>query len=88
MITKRDILKNILIGCIVVGVGSVIYYVLPEFLDLESEKVSYTGFPTYSCTEPFEVTSCLNRTALQGYIFTPNGKSVMDTGFKFASSSP
>ena len=85
---KRDIIKLTLIGLIVAGLGSTILYVLPEYFDLESEKISYTGFPTYACTEPFEVTSCLNRTALQGFMFNNDGSQVVDIGFKLSSSNP
>lgn len=79
---KREIIKISLIGLIVAGLGGTIIYVLPEYFDLETEKVTYTGFPTYACTEPFEVTSCLNRTALQSFMFNSDGMQVVDLGFK------
>lgn len=82
MITKRLILKNTLIGVIVLSVGLTVYVILPEFMDLSNQEMIYQGHPTYACTEPFKVQSCLNKTRLNGYQFSNNGLLVTDIGFK------
>ncbi len=78
---KRGIIKLTLIGLIVAGASSTIFYVLPQYFDIETEKVTYTGFPTYSCTEPFNVDTCLNKTNMNGYMFSNDGLEVIDINF-------
>jgi len=83
MITKRFILKNSLIGIIIVSVIITVYVVLPSVMDLTAEKITYTGFPTYSCTKPFEASSCSNKTALDGgTIFTNNGLQLINIDYE------
>ena len=84
---NRGIAKVLLIGGIVAGFSGVILGVLPQYFDLESEKVTYTGFPTYACTEPYNVQSCLNKTNLHGYVFTESGLEVLDVNFELKSFS-
>lgn len=79
---KRGIVKVLLISLIVIGASSTIFFVLPQYFDLQTEKVTYTGFPTYSCTEPFEVSSCLNKTRLNGFIFSNDGLQVIDVNYR------
>lgn len=78
---KRGIVKVLLIGLIVAGASSTIFFVLPQYFDIETEKVTYTGFPTYSCTEPFNVSTCMNKTKLNGFIFNNDGLSVVDVNY-------
>ena len=78
---KRGIVKVLLIALIVAGASSTIFFVLPQYFDIQSEKVTYTGFPTYACTEPFDVSTCLNKTKMDGFLFKSNGLSVVDTGY-------
>ena len=79
-LTKRLILKFALIGVIVISASGTIFFVLPQYFEIY-EKTTYTGFPTFSCTEPFEIQSCLNKTALQGYMFSNNGLEVIDVRY-------
>jgi hypothetical protein len=51
-------------------------------MDLSDAQTEYKGNPTYACTEPFEIQTCLNKTALSGYHFSNNGMLVTDIGFK------
>ena len=88
MLTKRLILKFSLIGIIVISASGTIFFILPEYFDLESEKMTYTGFPTYSCTEPYKVQTCLNKTALHGYSFSNDGRQVVDIDFKLSYNDP
>jgi hypothetical protein len=78
---KRLFAKFSLIALIVIGASSMIFFVLPQYFEI-TEKVTYTGFPTYSCTEPFEISTCLNKTKLDGYMFSNTGLEVIDVRFK------
>lgn len=81
---KRPVIKSLLIGSIVIAVIIMVYVVLPEVMDLENQtKMTYEGNPTYACTEPYVITSCMNKTALHGYVFSHSGMSVIDINYTF-----
>jgi hypothetical protein len=88
IITKRELLKTGLIGAIVAGVIITAYVILPSFMDLSDQPGTYKGSPTYACTEPFKIQTCLNKTNIRGYEFSNNGLMVRDLNFKSFSNSP
>lgn len=82
LLTKREILKSAIIGIIVISVLVSVYVILPQYFDLKAEEMVYLGSPTYACTEPFEISSCLNKTNLHGYQFSNSGLAVRDINFR------
>ncbi len=51
-------------------------------MDLENKPGTYEGHPTYTCTIPFDITSCNNKTRIEISTFSNNGINLLDLGYK------
>ena len=81
-ITKREILKACIISGIVISTVIVVYGILPMYMDTEPAPMKYHGNPAYACTEAFQISTCLNKTNMDSYVWSNNGHIVTDIGFK------
>ena len=81
---KRTVLKLGLISMIVIVMVTMVYIVLPDYLGIQTaEKHVFTGYPTYTCENPYEIASCNNKTAIDGYFWVDGGLQVLDVKFEF-----
>jgi len=81
---KRTVLKLGLVSMIVIVMVTMVYVVLPDYLGIQTtEKMVFTGYPTYTCSTPTDITSCDNKTDIKGYVWINQGRQVLDVNFKF-----
>lgn len=56
---------------------------IPTLMGIPTGDQTFEGFPTYTCDIPNDIASCNNKTAIDGYVWTNNGRQVLDVNFKF-----
>ena len=80
---KRTAIKLGIVGIIVMTTIAGITMGIPTLMGIPTAEKAFEGFPTYACDVPNDITSCNNKTAIQGYVWTDNGRQVLDVNFKF-----
>lgn len=81
---KRTVLKLGIISIIVIVMVTMVYVVLPDYLGIQTaEKQVFMGYPTYTCETAMDITSCNNKTAIEGYVWVGEGRTVLDVNFVF-----
>ncbi len=76
----RRKLKVSLIFSICFAVVIMATIILPNMMDLNGEpgKMYFEGNPVYFCDEPFEISSCHNKTSLKNGVFSNGGHNFME----------